>query len=209
MFALHTPVLEIVLRGSITYLGIFLLLRLVLKRESGGVEITDVLVIVLIGDAAQNSMAGSYNSIPDGLMLVAVIIGWSALVAWINHRFPAVRRLLNAAPLMIIEDGELLRRNMRKELITDEEVASELRVREITEPKEVRRMYMEPDGEFSIIPYERERPQEPQQRQAKWRSARITATHMSQEELATEAVTGATVASCGRSGQLLGSRNRR
>jgi uncharacterized membrane protein YcaP (DUF421 family) len=77
MFVPHTSPLEMIIRGSIMYLGLFVLLRVVLKRQSGGVAITDILVVVLLADAAQNGMAGDYRSIPDGLLLVGTILFWS------------------------------------------------------------------------------------------------------------------------------------
>ncbi len=66
--------LELILRGSLIYLALFALLRFVLKREAGAVGITDLLVVVLIADAAQSAMAGSYTSLPDGLVLVGTIV---------------------------------------------------------------------------------------------------------------------------------------
>ncbi|HEY7909583.1 MAG TPA: hypothetical protein VIC60_11945, partial [Thermomicrobiales bacterium] len=70
MFALDTPLLEIVIRGTIIYLALFTLLRFVVKREVGTVGIADLLVIVVIADAAQNAMAGTYTSITDGVLLI-------------------------------------------------------------------------------------------------------------------------------------------
>jgi uncharacterized membrane protein YcaP (DUF421 family) len=90
----NTPVVEIFLRGSIIYLTLFVVLRVVIKREAGGLGITDLLVIVLIADATQNGMAGNYNSVTDGLLLAATIISWSYVMDWASFRFPAVRRLI-------------------------------------------------------------------------------------------------------------------
>src|SRR5262249_15775985 len=73
MFALDTPVLEIFLRGTIVYLALFVFLRYVVKREVGTVGIADLLVIVVIADAAQNAMAGDYVSITDGVLLIGTI----------------------------------------------------------------------------------------------------------------------------------------
>lgn len=58
------PVLEIIVRGTVTYLALFTLLRIILRREAGNLGITDMLVIVLLADASQNAMAGGYNSLP-------------------------------------------------------------------------------------------------------------------------------------------------
>ncbi|HZR83878.1 MAG TPA: hypothetical protein VFD92_22475 [Candidatus Binatia bacterium] len=66
LFGLEKSPLEIVVRGSLTYLGLFAILRVVLRRHSGAVGFADLLVVVLIADAAQNAMAGEYRSISDG-----------------------------------------------------------------------------------------------------------------------------------------------
>src|SRR5689334_12604191 len=95
VFLPDTPVLEIIVRGSVTYLAIFILLRIVLKRQSGGnIGMTDVLVIVMLADASQNGMAGNYNSIADGILLVAVIIFWSYILDWLDFHWPFFRRIL-------------------------------------------------------------------------------------------------------------------
>lgn len=74
LFEFSTPALEIVVRGTVMYLALFAMLRFILRRETGSLGITDLLVVVLVADAAQNGMAGSYRSISDGLLLVATII---------------------------------------------------------------------------------------------------------------------------------------
>jgi uncharacterized membrane protein YcaP (DUF421 family) len=78
-YDLFTPThtLEIILRGSVTYLSIFLLMRFGLKRESGSIGTADLLMVVMIADAAQNAMAGEYKSITDGLILVGTILFWN------------------------------------------------------------------------------------------------------------------------------------
>ncbi|MCX7522212.1 DUF421 domain-containing protein [Microbacterium sp. STN6] len=151
VFIPDTPLLEIFVRGTITYFVIYMLLRFVLKRQTSGVEITDVLVIVLIADAAQNAMAGEYKSITDGVLLVAVIIVWAAVMAMLGWRFPAVGRILHAKPLPLIRDGEMLHKNMAREFVTDDELMSQLRMQGIEEVGEVERAFMEPDGQISII----------------------------------------------------------
>src|SRR4051794_24523835 len=89
MLTFETPLLEIFLRGTLTYLALFALLRLVLKRQQGGMMgVTDLLVIVLIADAAQNAMADDYTSVPDGVLLVVTIVGWSYALDWLGYRFP-------------------------------------------------------------------------------------------------------------------------
>jgi uncharacterized membrane protein YcaP (DUF421 family) len=158
VFLPDTPVLEIIVRGSVTYLAIFILLRVILKRQSGGnIGMTDVLVIVMLADASQNAMAGGYNSLADGILLVAVIIGWSFFLDWLGYHWPFFQRLLKPPKLPLVENGRLLRRNMRKELITEDEIMTEIRKEGFEKLEEIAKAYMESDGNISIIPKEKER----------------------------------------------------
>ena len=151
VFLPDTPVLEIVVRGSVMYLSLFVLLRVVLKRESGTTGVTDLLVIVLLADAAQNGMSGGYNSIGDGLLLVGVIIVWAYLLDAVAYRWAFAAKLIRPGPLLLVRDGRPLRRNMRRELISMTELRSELREQGIADLAEVRELRMEPDGQFSVI----------------------------------------------------------
>jgi uncharacterized membrane protein YcaP (DUF421 family) len=165
LFGIDTPLLEIFLRGSIMYLGIFALLRLVLRRESGALGITDLLVVVLIADAAQNAMADDYHSITDGVLLVATIVGWSYALEWLAYHHPRFASLVHPPALLLIKDGEVQRHHLRHELITEDELAGQLRQQGITDPAQVRRSYMESDGRISVITEDDERHDAPEQKQ--------------------------------------------
>lgn len=141
---------EIFVRGTVVYLTIFALLR-ILKRETGELGISDLLVLVLIADAAQNAMAGAYTSVPEGILLVATIIFWSYALDWLGYRFPALERLIHSPPLPLVRDGEMLLRNMRRQLITREELMSYLREQGVENLAEVKAAYMESDGRISVI----------------------------------------------------------
>jgi uncharacterized membrane protein YcaP (DUF421 family) len=151
VFVPQTSLLEIVVRGTIAYLAIFLLLRLSLKRESGTMAITNLLVMVLIADAAQNGMAGNYHSITEGLLLVSVIIFWSWVLDWTGYRFPWVQRLVHPERLLLVRNGRMLAHNMREELITEEELMSQLRLQGIDDLAEVREASVESDGRISVV----------------------------------------------------------
>lgn len=151
LFAPDTPALEIIARGSVMYLALFFLLRVLLKRESGTTGMTDLLVIVLIADAAQNGMASDYTSLPDGVLLVAVIIGWAYLLDALAYRWPAAARLIRPGSLVLVRDGRMLHRNMRRELVTEEELRAKLRQQGVDDLADVREVRMESDGDFSVI----------------------------------------------------------
>jgi uncharacterized membrane protein YcaP (DUF421 family) len=149
-FVPTVSVAEIVLRGSFIYLFLFFVLR-VLRREAGAIGISDLLVVVLVADAAQNAMSSEYKSITEGAVLVGTIVAWDYFLDWVGYRFPAARRLLRPAALPLVVDGRMLRRNMRRELITEEELMSQLREQGVESLDEVKRCCLEGDGHISVI----------------------------------------------------------
>ena len=141
---------EIVLRGTLIYLFILFVLR-VLRREAGALSISDLLVVVLIADAAQNAMASEYKSITEGLVLISTIAFWDYFLEWLGFRVPTIYRLTHAAPLLLIKDGRLQRHHMRQEMITEEDLMGQLRQQGVETPKEVKKCYLEGDGHISIL----------------------------------------------------------
>jgi uncharacterized membrane protein YcaP (DUF421 family) len=150
IFVPTLPLAEIVLRGTMVYLGLFFMLR-VLRREAGDIGISDLLVVVLIADASQNAMASEYQSITEGLILVATIAFWDYFLDWLGYRLAAVERLLRPAPLLLIKNGRMLKQNMKRELIREEELMGQLREQGISELQDVKRCYLEGDGHVSVI----------------------------------------------------------
>ena len=149
-FRLEMPLLEIFLRGTIMYLGIFVLLRTILRREAGMISMPDILLIVLLADAAQNGMAGDYTSVPDGLLLVGVLIFWNFMLDRIAYALPAIERFVHPPPLRLVENGRLLRVNLKREWISHEELWSHLRAQGIEDLKDVKAAYIEADGTITV-----------------------------------------------------------
>lgn len=151
LFSFTAPPLETIARGSVMYGFLFVLFRFVIRREVGAVGIADLLILVIVADAAQNGMAGEASSVVDGMLLVATLIAWNVLLDWLAYRFPAVRRLAEPPPLKLIEHGFLLPRNMRREFISEDELWSKLRESGIESLDQVEAAYMESDGQISVI----------------------------------------------------------
>jgi uncharacterized membrane protein YcaP (DUF421 family) len=145
------PLIEIFIRGTVVYLALFILLRFVLKRVSGAYAVTDLLMIVLIADAAQNAMASDYTSITDGLFLVSTIIFWNYLLNLLGFLFPSIQRFVRPPAIPLYQGGKFLYRNMRHELITEDEIVSQMRKQGIKEMKDVKEIFMEGDGNISIV----------------------------------------------------------
>jgi uncharacterized membrane protein YcaP (DUF421 family) len=144
-------VAEMMLRGTVMYLCLFLLLRFVMVRQSSTIAIADILVIVVIADAAQNAFAKEYQSITEGLVLVSTIVFWDVALNWLGYRFRTFERFLAPPPMELVRDGKMNRRNMRKELITEEELRSQLRQQGASDLAEVKRAFLEGNGEISVM----------------------------------------------------------
>ncbi|HEY3473683.1 MAG TPA: YetF domain-containing protein [Anaerolineales bacterium] len=157
IFILDVPLFEIILRGSVMYIALFVLLRVVLKRQTGSLRMSDLLLITLIADASQNAMAAEYRSLPAGLILVSTILFWSYSFDWLGFQFVWFRKLTEPPPLPLIKDGKLLRKNMRRELITEDELKSQIREQGLEDWEQVKEAFMESDGHISILPSEKSR----------------------------------------------------
>jgi len=141
--------LEIILRGTIVYFFIFIIFRF-LRRGAGAIGISDLLVVVLIADAAQNAMSADYTSVGDGLILVATIVGWDYCLDWLSFRFP-VMKFLRPPAVLLVKDGRVQKRNLRQEMISEEELLGELREQGVDNVHDVKESYMESDGHISVV----------------------------------------------------------
>jgi len=146
--------IETIIRGSLTYLTLFLLMRFLLKRESGSIGTADLLMVVVIADAAQNAMAGEYTSVSDGIILVGTLVFWNVALDWLAYRSVLVRRLVEPPVLPVVHEGKWIRRNLKRQWITTDEVQSKLRQHGIEDLAKVRSVTLEPDGNLSIIRYD-------------------------------------------------------
>jgi len=151
LFGFSISPAEILVRGSAIYWFLFLLFRFVLRRDSGSMAISDMLLVVLVADAAQNAMAGEYKSISDGVLLIATLGAWNYLLDWGAFRSAAVRKFVEGDPIQLVRDGRPIKRNLRREMVTMEDLMSTLREHGLENLAQVKSACMESDGEISII----------------------------------------------------------
>jgi len=158
LFEVRVPVAELVVRGSAMFWFLFLIFRFVMRRDIGGVGVADVLLLVIVADASQNAMSGGYTTITEGFILVATIIGWNWLIDWMSFRYAWARRFAEARRLLLIDAGKPQMRNMERQHITVEDLESKLRQQGIERLADVKKAYLEGDGEMSVIKYARGAP---------------------------------------------------
>lgn len=150
MFIPTGSLLELVIRGSLMYLLILAGFR-VFRRDAGSLSVSDLLVVVLIADAAQNGMAGQYSSITEGAVVVATIFAWNYVLDWSSYHSRFVYWLLNPPPLPLVRNGRIQHRNLRAELITRDDLLQQLREQGVDDVARVKQCFLESDGRLSVI----------------------------------------------------------
>jgi uncharacterized membrane protein YcaP (DUF421 family) len=151
IFGVSVSPLELIIRGTAMYLFLFLVFRVVVRRRVGAIGMADILILVIIADAAQNAMSGEYKSVTEGAILVGTIIFWNLAIDWLNFRVPALRPWLEPPPMLLIQNGRILHRNLRHEYVTEDELKSKLREKGVKDYSEVAEAHMESDGNVSVI----------------------------------------------------------
>jgi uncharacterized membrane protein YcaP (DUF421 family) len=151
MFGVSVSPWELMIRGTAMYLFLFLIFRVVVRRRVGSVGMADILVLVIIADAAQNGMSGDYRSVTEGAILVATIIAWNVLADWATYKWEWMQKVLEPPPLLLIDNGRLLHRHLRMEFLSESELRSKLREHGVTDFREVKKAFMESDGQISVI----------------------------------------------------------
>lgn len=152
LFTLSMSPLELVARGTAVYWFLFLLFRFVLRRDTGSIGVADVLLLVLIADASQNAMAGGYESVLDGMVLVGTIAGWNWLIDWVAYRSAPLRRWIEPPAVVLVRDGRPLLRNLRKEMISRDELMAKLHENGFESLDDVKMARMESGGEITVTP---------------------------------------------------------
>lgn len=151
IFGITVPPLELVIRGTAMYFFLFIIFRVVIKRRVGSIGMADVLILVIVADASQNGMSADYRSVTDAFILVGTIVGWNQFIDWLTYRVPNLQTILEPPPLLLVENGHILWRNMRKEYMTESELRSKLREHEITDLEEIGKAFMESDGQITVL----------------------------------------------------------
>jgi uncharacterized membrane protein YcaP (DUF421 family) len=143
---------DIVIRAAVAFLFIFLLLRVIGRRELSSMEPFDIILLVVIGDLIQQGVTQSDMSMTGAILAVGTFAGLAVLFSYLVFRFRRIRPMLEAKPIVLLEDGRPIERNLRHERMTVEELAGEARQQQIDSLDEIRWAVLEGSGKISFIP---------------------------------------------------------
>jgi uncharacterized membrane protein YcaP (DUF421 family) len=143
--------MDIVVRATIAFLFILLLTRIVGRRELNTLEPFDLILLVTIGDLVQQGVTQNDFSITGMTLAVGTIAVLTVLFSYLSWRFQALRPVLEGQPMILIEDGNVIEKNLRRNRLTQEEVAAEARNQQIDSFDRIRWAVLETSGKISFI----------------------------------------------------------
>ena len=144
--------MDIVLRAAVIFFFIFLLVRLMGRRELSRLEPFDLIVLIVIGDLVQQGVTQQDYSLTGAALAVGTIAALAVLTSWVSFRFPRLRPALDGRPVVLVEDGSPIEDNLRRERLTVEEVAAQARLQQIESLRQVRWAVLETSGAISFVP---------------------------------------------------------
>lgn len=157
-FAPQLSLPEVLIRGTVIYFALLGLLRILPKWEAGTGSIASMLFAIMIGDLAADGVKGRAESVTDILLMVATVATWVIVVDRLSYHFKWFRFLVQDTPTCLIRDGRLLRGNLRRETMTEEDLKAQLRRQDVDDISHVLEAYLEPDGSISVVKKEGQHP---------------------------------------------------
>ncbi|MDX6369189.1 MAG: hypothetical protein QOG93_691 [Gaiellaceae bacterium] len=143
--------MDLVLRATIVFFFIFLLTRIVGRRELSSLEPFDLILLIVMGDLVQQGITQSDYSVTGVILAAGTIALLTVAVSYVSFRFPRTRPILEGQPLVVIQDGEVLENNLRRERLTRDELAEAARLQQISSLKDVSWAILEKSGQISFI----------------------------------------------------------
>lgn len=151
MWETSVPWWEFVLRGVVVYVFLLVFLRLTGKRQTGQTAPFDLVLLLILSNAVQNSMNAGDNSLLGGLILAATLIVCHVALAQLTYRFPRIERLVDGTPRVLVRNGEVDTTVMRKELLSTEDLEAALRAGGCLNVHEVARATIENNGQITVV----------------------------------------------------------
>jgi len=144
--------MDLVIRATVIFFLIFAVTRAVGRRELGSLEPFDLILLIVIGDLVQQGVTQSDYSLTGAVTVIVTITLLTVGVSWLSFRAPRLRPLLDGEPIVLVEDGKVIERNLRRQRMTVHEIAAEGRLQQIASLDDVRFAVLETSGQISFIP---------------------------------------------------------
>jgi uncharacterized membrane protein YcaP (DUF421 family) len=143
--------MDLVVRTIVVFVFLMVLMRVIGRRELSSLQPFDLILLIVLGDAVQQSLTQDDYSLTGGLLVVGTFAVLQVFVSWLGYRFPKARPILEGDPLIVVQDGEPIERNLKRERLTLGELAEAARQEGIEHLADVKWAVLETTGKISFI----------------------------------------------------------
>ena len=143
--------MDLVLRATFLFLFIYALTRIMGRRELSSLEPFDLIVLIVLGDAIQQGLTQDDYSVTGAVLVISTLTLLQVFASFLGFRFRRLRPVLAGDPVIVVEDGEPILRNLRRERMTVDEINAEARKQEIESLSDVKWAVLETSGQLSFI----------------------------------------------------------
>jgi uncharacterized membrane protein YcaP (DUF421 family) len=143
--------MDIALRAIFLFFFVYLLTRVIGRRELSSLEPFDLILLIVLGDAIQQGLTQDDYSVTGAVIVVGTLAGLQVIVSYLSFRLPRLRPLLDGEPIVIVEDGDPIERNLKRERLTVEEIMEEARQQQIGSLDEIQWAVLETSGTISFV----------------------------------------------------------
>jgi uncharacterized membrane protein YcaP (DUF421 family) len=144
--------MDIALRAVALYAFVIVLLRTMGRREISTLSAVDLVLLIILGDAIQQGLTQDDYSVTGAIIAVSTIAALQVGTSYVSFRSRRARRVLEGEPIVIVQDGKLIERSLKRERLTEDEVAEEMRAQQIASVEDVEWGILETNGTMSFIP---------------------------------------------------------
>jgi len=142
---------DIVFRGIFVFVFLYVLMRMIGRRELSSLEPFDLILLIVLGDAVQQGLTQDDYSLTGAFLAIGTIAVLQLVVSYANFRFPKLRPVLDGEPIVVVQDGKPIEKNLRRERVTIEDLAAAARKQSIAKIDDVQWAVMETSGAISFI----------------------------------------------------------
>ena len=144
--------MDLAIRAVALFGFVYLLTRIIGRRELSSMEPFDLILLIVIGDAIQQGLTQDDYSVTGALIVIGTFAVLQILISYLSYRFPGLRPALDGEPIVVVQDGTAIEKNMKRERITVEEVLVEARLQQVASLDQIAWAVLETSGKISIIP---------------------------------------------------------
>ena len=144
--------MDIALRAVFLYAFVVFLMRVMGRRELSSLTAVDLVLLIVLGDAIQQGLTQDDDSVTGAVIAISTIAALQVGSSYLSYKSRRVRRVLEGEPIVIVQDGKLIGRNLKRDRLTEGDVAEEMRAQQIASVEDVEWGILESNGTMSFIP---------------------------------------------------------